>query len=1791
MKTSDFFTYLDENISASDQKEFLQTIRQDSILWKAFQEVPVLIKLSEKYGNSVADWTLKRLCFTNLGLSEQILTKPVKEKLYLSKAIKVLDSVRNGGMKVSNISDSSLLALALYERGIKKKNWTGLIKELTVSSDFSRIEFFLNWRTAFAILFSLLDYDEKLLEDLADEADEYLAFSLINHIIAVQLISEKDKANILRKLIDNSTQNQQISWYQLIGSQLGSLRKQFLDFDPQSKVLNPGSNDGPINNLNNMDESIKKNLRNGYISLLENSNIQANTFFKTARDVSKNLLDTIEMLCLETDLANRIIPEFKENLSNTPKYQDILYSKTNDFVKDGNEVRNSFENCGILEKLQLLVKMKSEGEEKRAEELASIEFNNWLVDRQKNWPALDEIVYLQGLDHIRLLELANELNLSELEVEYLEFLEIISKNQKFTDKASLKRTMHFADNEKLYEISKVNLIINPDDIENRKRLIRVLNKEKDWNTLFTEWEKLEEKVEFDTDEWLNYAKSACESNHLDKSLNLCNQLSQIGVEEGEINSIKGNIALRKGEIDKAVNLLNESINSVSNNKDAWLTLARIYHQEDKFDDALATLRSAVLAVPDSDEVHAMLANVCLEKNLFSEALPYLRKAIALDSENENYYVKIISTLKELGRTEEAYQILNKARQNWPNQSEIAYLEAQKQIDDGNREPAILALKTAIQNNENPPKDWLMTYSKILMNENDDDILFTDFAGNNLADLIAAQQSLQQVIKISNDYYARLLLGEVYYMLGETEAAHSMYLQLVNLDQNGDEFISENIWRIKAGLGLVKIALNDIESGLVLLKEAAALKPNQIGLKHKLADVYFKAGLEDLSINVAKEAIEAAGTNINNLIWYANFMGRLNQKEEVVSALEQAYQLSQQNSKLICRLATEYVATGKTENAKEILNEMISSCIGDSDDYRNATIIYLRIGMNLNALKAYELSLEPNNKIGLEQQIELVYLKTINGLWTEALPISQDLVERHPNFRLFLSLEAECLTGLKQDKNAMYAYEQALTSERLTGELIRKSGKMNLFVPSDWIERHENIENLLVLISQSSSKVEDFQNSLKYIDHAIKLNPENNAYYLIGFDLSLQLNDYELANKYKLALSGSNLPKLDESSLSIMQGLLIVHSIFTDRENKIDTKVLNLSNPLANYINVFNILNKGDFTKARDLFETSRESDKTEDSLPFDVLYNKPLFQVWNNTIFRIKTLTAMRLNEYSIAYETIDIWQKKGGCNLEISYYKANLMLEYSRISQIFEELNVQEHRNSDLDEMVNNQTFLSSNLEIANRQGKTKAIKDVETITINHDDQDATRLQSILLSPSFPSRLKYIVVGDLMKLEKYELVEHYLSTLSSQEMDILIYSGFDLSKRSKEIIKLIEEKSQICNPLIYKILSNSYSSITNFTDAIIYSEKAINCWENELNWLIDHANLHEIIGDIATSLEIWKTVVEKSKHKEAVIYSYMNLLLRLNNSKEVLDLLKENKKILFGSFEYFHTYAKAFFQIGNYEKSLKSIQDAKKIQNFNIELELLEGSNYFNLEDYDGALRVANEIINVEPEFDKSYLLKISVYQKMNKIQEAIKSADQGLKLCMNSVALKMAKASLLRLTNRETDALQIVSQISNTEPSNYEALSLLAQLYADLGDISAAESTAKKSLRISQNQPEIQLLLGKILSKQGNLDQALEYLSKSAALVPENVEPCLEIGQVYLGEQNLSDAINAFKEAINRNPNDYRAYYQAGLIMKEIKDYQGSEKMLNIAAKLAPKDASIRRQLAGVMALNFVHSPMEVN
>ena len=73
----------------------------------------------------------------------------------------------------------------------------------------------------------------------------------------------------------------------------------------------------------------------------------------------------------------------------------------------------------------------------------------------------------------------------------------------------------------------------------------------------------------------------------------------------------------------------------------------------------------------------------------------------------------------------------------------------------------------------------------------------------------------------------------------------------------------------------------------------------------------------------------------------------------------------------------------------------------------------------------------------------------------------------------------------------------------------------------------------------------------------------------------------------------------------------------------------------------------------------------------------------------------------------------------------------------------------------------------------------------------------------------------------------------------------------------------------------------------------------------------------------------------------------------------------------------------------------------------------------------------------------------------------------------------------------------------------------------------------------------------------------------------------------REFQQAIQIFEQATSIAPDDPRAPYQAGLALKESKDYRSSETMLRRAVILAPHDLNIRRQLAAVVALNLVHNP----
>jgi len=110
--------------------------------------------------------------------------------------------------------------------------------------------------------------------------------------------------------------------------------------------------------------------------------------------------------------------------------------------------------------------------------------------------------------------------------------------------------------------------------------------------------------------------------------------------------------------------------------------------------------------------------------------------------------------------------------------------------------------------------------------------------------------------------------------------------------------------------------------------------------------------------------------------------------------------------------------------------------------------------------------------------------------------------------------------------------------------------------------------------------------------------------------------------------------------------------------------------------------------------------------------------------------------------------------------------------------------------------------------------------------------------------------------------------------------------------------------------------------------------------------------------------------------------------------------------------------------------------------------------------------------------------------------------------------------------------------------------------------------------------------MRRSGQLDQAIQHLSEATLAAPANLDILLELGRASQERREYTQALKTYQKAMGGSGSDYRPYYQAGLVLKDSKDYVAAEAMLRRAAQLAPNEVSVHRLLGAVVTLNLVHN-----
>ena len=294
---------------------------------------------------------------------------------------------------------------------------------------------------------------------------------------------------------------------------------------------------------------------------------------------------------------------------------------------------------------------------------------------------------------------------------------------------------------------------------------------------------------------------------------------------------------------------------------------------------------------------------------------------------------------------------------------------------------------------------------------------------------------------------------------------------------------------------------------------------------------------------------------------------------------------------------------------------------------------------------------------------------------------------------------------------------------------------------------------------------------------------------------------------------------------------------------------------------------------------------------------------------------------------------------------------------------------------------------------------------------------------------------------------------------------------------------------------------------------------------------------------------------------------------------------------------AQTYRNLGDLEQAAAHAERAVTLAPNQVHPLILRGEIALQANNPRGAQSRAQVALRIQPDDPDALLLLARALNDLDRPEEALETLEKALPLAPEALPLSLEKVRLLSRAKGKDAALQALQSLTDHYPEEPRVLALQAETLEASGESEAAIRTAQRALRSqsseypmsSVEQAQLHFLLGRLLRRSGQLDQAVHHLSETIRLSPDLVEAYLEIGHVHQERRQHNQALNAFRQAIAVAPRDHRPYYLIGQALKESKDYLGAEKMLRRASELSPDDVSIHRLLGAVVALNLVHNRRE--
>jgi tetratricopeptide (TPR) repeat protein len=153
----------------------------------------------------------------------------------------------------------------------------------------------------------------------------------------------------------------------------------------------------------------------------------------------------------------------------------------------------------------------------------------------------------------------------------------------------------------------------------------------------------------------------------------------------------------------------------------------------------------------------------------------------------------------------------------------------------------------------------------------------------------------------------------------------------------------------------------------------------------------------------------------------------------------------------------------------------------------------------------------------------------------------------------------------------------------------------------------------------------------------------------------------------------------------------------------------------------------------------------------------------------------------------------------------------------------------------------------------------------------------------------------------------------------------------------------------------------------------------------------------------------------------------------------------------------------GDLEKAVEQLTKALELAPDDAATLVLRGSLYYQLGDTEHAIEDIDKAVEVQPQLLVPHLLRAEIYAASSRVDEAIGQLERLIKLAPNESKLIEPLARYHLIAGRPRKAIELFSQLLESDPDNLSALRYRGDSYLNIGKHAEAVADFKRAIEIT--------------------------------------------------------------------------------------------------------------------------------